>query len=95
MSDEIPTDAPIILFDGVCNLCAGFVQFIVPRDPEGIFHFASLQSEVGQELLAAHGLVDHDLDSIVLLEGDDATSNRMPSFRSPSDSAASTRSLAR
>ncbi|OVE83462.1 thiol-disulfide oxidoreductase DCC family protein [Natronolimnobius baerhuensis] len=72
MSDEIPTDAPIILFDGVCNLCAGFVQFIVPRDPEGIFHFASLQSEVGQELLAAHGLVDHDLDSIVLLEGDDA-----------------------
>lgn len=72
MAADAPDDAPIVLFDGVCNLCAGFVQFIVPRDPNGEFHFASLQSEVGQQLLADHGLADHDLDSIVLLEGDDA-----------------------
>ncbi|ARS89755.1 thiol-disulfide oxidoreductase DCC family protein [Natrarchaeobaculum aegyptiacum] len=66
---EIPADDPIVLFDGVCNLCTGFVQFLIPRDPAGRFHFASLQSEVGEHLLAEHGLDDHDLDSIVLIEG--------------------------
>ncbi|WP_440770020.1 thiol-disulfide oxidoreductase DCC family protein [Natronorubrum sp. DTA28] len=72
MGTDIPEGAPIVLFDGVCNLCHGFVQFIVPRDTEGQFHFASLQSDVGQQLLADHGLEDHDLDSVVLIEGDDA-----------------------
>jgi len=71
MSSEIPDEHPIVLFDGVCNLCNGFVQFIVPRDPDGKIHFASLQSDIGQELLAAHGLPTDTLESIVLIEGDD------------------------
>ena len=71
MADEIPTDDPIVLFDGVCNLCTGFVQFLIPRDPDGRFHFASLQSDVGESLLEERGLADHDLDSVVLIEGDD------------------------
>jgi predicted DCC family thiol-disulfide oxidoreductase YuxK len=44
-----------ILFDGVCNLCNGFVQFVIRHDAVGQFRFAALQSEVGQALLAAHG----------------------------------------
>lgn len=62
---------PVILFDGVCNLCSGAVQFVIERDPEGHFRFASLQSEVGAELLRAHGLKvpEGDPDSIVLIEG--------------------------
>ncbi|MCC2547187.1 thiol-disulfide oxidoreductase DCC family protein [Hymenobacter sp. BT175] len=44
-----------ILFDGVCNLCNGFVQFVINRDPHGRFRFAALQSDAGQELLRAHG----------------------------------------
>ncbi|WP_306054880.1 thiol-disulfide oxidoreductase DCC family protein [Natronococcus wangiae] len=72
MSEEIPDEEPIVLFDGVCNLCAGFVQFVVPRDADGVFHFASLQSDVGRRLLAEHGLADDELDSIVLIEGEDA-----------------------
>lgn len=71
MSAEIPDDGPIVLFDGVCNLCNGFVQFVVPRDPEGTFRFASLQSDVGTELLAEHGLPTDELESIVLVEGDE------------------------
>ncbi|WP_132058623.1 thiol-disulfide oxidoreductase DCC family protein [Halorussus amylolyticus] len=71
MSAEIPDGGPIVLFDGVCNLCNGFVQFIVPRDPEGRFRFASLQSEVGQRLLAERGLPTDELESLVLVEGDD------------------------
>src|SRR6056297_1780481 len=72
MSTELPEDEPIILFDGVCNLCSGFVQFVVPRDPEGRFRFASLQSDVGKELLAEHGLPTDELESVVLIEGDDS-----------------------
>ncbi|WP_254764250.1 thiol-disulfide oxidoreductase DCC family protein [Natrinema marinum] len=71
MSDAISGDDPVILFDGVCNLCNGFVQFLLPRDTDGIFRFASLQSEVGKELLADHGLPTDKLESIVLIEGDD------------------------
>lgn len=61
-------DGPVLLFDGVCNLCAGAVQFVIRRDPAGRIRFASLQSPAGQTLLARHGLPD-DLDSVVLVEG--------------------------
>ena len=41
----------LILFDGVCNLCNGFVNFVIDRDPDGYFKFAALQSEAAQQLL--------------------------------------------
>ena len=72
MADAIPDDDPVVLFDGVCNLCSGFVQFIAPRDTDEQFHFASLQSDVGTELLAAHDLPTDELESVVLIEGDRA-----------------------
>jgi predicted DCC family thiol-disulfide oxidoreductase YuxK len=59
----------IILFDGVCNLCNSSVKFIIKRDSDGQFKFASLQSETGQTLLRMHGL-NKDLSSFVLLEDD-------------------------
>lgn len=59
---------PVILFDGVCNLCNGLVRFIIRRDPKGRYRFASLQSDAGRTLLAAHGLADLDLDSMALIE---------------------------
>ncbi|QLK25711.1 DCC1-like thiol-disulfide oxidoreductase family protein [Natrinema zhouii] len=71
MSEAVPDDHPIILFDGVCNLCNGFVQFVLPRDTAGTFRFASLQSDIGTALLAEHGLPTDELESIVLIEGDD------------------------
>jgi len=68
MGEDIPDDAAVVLFDGVCNLCSGFVQFVYPRDPEEKYWFASLQSEVGQALLAEHDLPTDELESIVLIE---------------------------
>jgi len=49
------SDSATILFDGVCNLCNGFVQFVIRHDAAGRFRFAALQSEAAQALLAAHG----------------------------------------
>ncbi len=63
---------PVLLFDGVCNLCSGIVQFVIERDPDGIFHFASLQSEAGQALLNEHDLPVDDFDSFVLIENGQA-----------------------
>lgn len=59
----------VILFDGVCNFCDASVQFILNRDPKGIFHFASLQSEAGQNLVEKYN-VPADVDSMILIEDD-------------------------
>jgi predicted DCC family thiol-disulfide oxidoreductase YuxK len=58
----------IILFDGVCNLCDGAVNFIIDRDEKNIFRFASLQSEAGKEWLQKTGLAHTGIDSIVLIK---------------------------
>lgn len=60
---------PVILFDGVCNFCDASVQFILERDPNEIFRFASLQSEAGQDLLKKYH-VPEDVDSMILIESD-------------------------
>lgn len=60
----------IILFDGVCNLCNGFVQFIIKRDPKAKFKFASLQSPEGLSLLNKLGLPTTGFDSLVYINGD-------------------------
>lgn len=62
------TDNPVLLFDGVCNLCNSTVQFIIPRDPEGRIQFAPLQSASGKALLSGHGLDPGALDSVILIE---------------------------
>ena len=58
----------IILFDGVCNLCNGAVQWIIRRDKEDVFRFASLQSEVGRELTRSRQIDTDRVDSIILID---------------------------
>ena len=64
MNDATKT---IVLFDGVCNLCNGVVQFIITQDKVGVFQFASQQSEIGQALLEAHQLPA--MNTVVLIDG--------------------------
>lgn len=68
MNENIPTDKKIILFDGVCNLCNNAVNFIIERDQNDIFRFASLQSEVGRKLTMERGIDPEAMDSIILIE---------------------------
>lgn len=65
-----PANVPhaVVLFDGVCNLCAGVVRFVARRDPHARFRFASLQSDAARALLASAGAPSPLPDSIVLLE---------------------------
>ena len=64
----LPQNKKIILFDGVCNLCNGFVQFVIKYDKKDTFRFAALQSEIGQEILEQTGLSNQNIDSVVLYE---------------------------
>lgn len=57
----------VILFDGVCNLCNGFVNFIIKRDRKNYFLFASLQSEAADALLKEYE-VKETLKTIILIE---------------------------
>jgi len=57
-----------ILFDGVCNLCNGFVQFVIARDPSAHFRFASLQSPAAASLLRDAGITGPLPDSMVLVQ---------------------------
>jgi predicted DCC family thiol-disulfide oxidoreductase YuxK len=58
----------IILFDGVCNLCNGAVQFVIKRDRRNYFKFAALQSDFAQKKIASFNLTAVHGNSILLLE---------------------------
>ncbi|MFM9842969.1 MAG: thiol-disulfide oxidoreductase DCC family protein [Dongiaceae bacterium] len=60
--------APVMLFDGVCNLCSGWVHFAITRDPRARLRFAAVQSPLGQEFLARHGLPLDVYDSFYFVE---------------------------
>jgi predicted DCC family thiol-disulfide oxidoreductase YuxK len=70
----------IVLFDGVCNFCSDAVNFIIDRDPENKFKFAPQQSEIGQELRAKYN-IDESIDSIVLIEDDQAFTHSTAALR--------------
>ena len=73
MSDDpARRDGSVIVFDGICVLCNGWVRFLLKHDREGRYRFAAMQSEAGRALLATHGLDPDDPASFLLVEGDDA-----------------------
>lgn len=61
-------DQLIILFDGVCNLCNSSVNFVIKRDKQSVFKFATLQSEIAQKVLANNNLSPTDFSSFVFIE---------------------------
>lgn len=67
---NIDVKSPVLLFDGVCNLCNASVQWILTHDARGTFRFAALQSDAGQSLLRRFGLDQVRFDSVILVEGD-------------------------
>lgn len=62
----------IIVFDGVCNVCAGWVKFVHQRDPQGHFHFASIQSDSGRTLMQWAGLDADNVDTLLYVENGEA-----------------------
>lgn len=65
-------DGPVIVFDGVCVLCNGWVRFLLRHDRLARYRFAAMQSVRGRVLLAAHGLDPDDPASFLLVDGQGA-----------------------
>lgn len=64
------SDQPILLFDGVCNLCNSLVRFIIKRDRKAKIRFSPLQSAAGKSMLLKSELRESYLDSVVFIKGD-------------------------
>jgi predicted DCC family thiol-disulfide oxidoreductase YuxK len=58
----------VLLFDGVCNFCNDTVNFILTMDKNDRFRFATLQSEIGKNLLGRPPLNPKESESVVLIE---------------------------
>jgi len=61
------SNSKLILFDGVCNLCNSFVQFVIKNDKQKLFKFSSLQSENSKSILLNLG-VEQNLKTVILID---------------------------
>lgn len=68
MTSEPEIQSPVILFDGVCNLCNAAVIFFIKRDKKNVFRFASLQSAFGQSVLQKFHLSANTFNSFILFK---------------------------
>ncbi|RXZ80110.1 DUF393 domain-containing protein [Paenibacillaceae bacterium] len=57
----------LLLIDGQCTLCHGIARFVIRRDRDRQFYFASIQSPLGQRMLAEGRLPGGDLDTFVMI----------------------------
>ena len=65
---SLDVDQPVVLFDGVCNLCNSTVQWLLDRDTDGVLRFASLQSPPGHALLERCSYADDPLAGLVVVD---------------------------
>lgn len=66
--DPSLSPGPIIVFDGICVLCNGWVRFLLRHDRKGRYRFAAMQSKGGRALLSENGLDADDPASFLLVE---------------------------
>lgn len=64
---ETALDHPILFFDGVCNLCNSWVDYVIRRDKDRVFRFASLQGETARKMVPDYAKPG-DLSTLVLLD---------------------------
>ncbi len=63
-------DRHIVIFDGVCNFCNGAVNFIIKRDPKGLFVFTPMQTELARQLMQKHHIFNVGIDTFLLIRND-------------------------
>ncbi len=69
-ASQAEIERPVVFFDGVCGLCNRFVDFVLRRDPKGLFLFSPLQGETAARRLDTADIAD--LKTVVVFDGDRA-----------------------
>lgn len=64
----LPEGKKIIVFDGVCNLCNRFVQYVIKNDKKDVFRFVAMQSELGKKIIKKIGLDPKHSNSVILYQ---------------------------
>ena len=63
-----PQDRPVVLFDGICNLCNSSVRFLLKHDTREKFLFSSIQSDASKNLLLHQNYKIKEMNSILLVQ---------------------------
>ncbi|APO73885.1 thiol-disulfide oxidoreductase domain-containing protein [Rhizobium etli 8C-3] len=63
-----PDDKPVIIFDGECVFCSGWVKFALRHDKAGRYRFLAAQSPLGAALYRHYGLDERDYETNILIE---------------------------
>jgi predicted DCC family thiol-disulfide oxidoreductase YuxK len=63
-----PDDKPIIVFDGECVFCSGWVNFALKADTRRRYRFLTAQSELGAAIYRHYGLDARDYETNILIE---------------------------
>ncbi|MFZ4798469.1 MAG: thiol-disulfide oxidoreductase DCC family protein [Bacteroidia bacterium] len=58
----------MVFFDGVCNLCNGFVQFVLKNEVNSNYQFCSLQSEFAINFFKEKQFLTCGIDSVIVFE---------------------------
>ena len=74
-------DAPVILFDGVCNFCNYWVNFAIKRDPEKKLKFTTLQGETAKQVLPKYNINPTSLSSVIFIDNGNAYTQSSASIR--------------
>jgi predicted DCC family thiol-disulfide oxidoreductase YuxK len=62
------TDAPVLLYDGVCILCSRGVRFVLRHEREQAIRFVAIQSDAGRALVLAHGVSPEAPDTFLFID---------------------------
>jgi predicted DCC family thiol-disulfide oxidoreductase YuxK len=65
---KFPDERPIIVFDGYCVLCSGWVSFILRHDRRAIYRLLPAQSPIGHALYVHYGLDPQNFETYILIE---------------------------
>lgn len=64
---SFPDDRPIIIFDGYCALCSGWVRLVLRHDRRQVFRLLTAQSPIGHALYLHYGLDPEEFETNILL----------------------------
>ncbi|MGN8069386.1 thiol-disulfide oxidoreductase DCC family protein [Mucilaginibacter sp. SG564] len=71
MAPVLDNRKDIILFDGVCNFCNSYINYVIAHDKADRFAFAPLQSYTAVRMAARFGIDFQELNSVVVIHGDE------------------------
>lgn len=65
---DFAEDHPLIVFDGECIFCSGWVNFVLRHDKLSRYRFITAQSPLGEALYRHYGLDSHNYETNILIE---------------------------